>query len=193
VVIQITDYDEEEPLAAWEAAFLPDWEWEAYEKEDDGVYFGRVKSPNTYGRWEYGSFSQDELETAGAYRTDTDLDEDAELVPDGGHPISEGDLGEVWFWYNPPADMIIQDEVGSYDVAGLFETEEEADRFLRSYAEKYGIDDTSHLEKYRASLSKEGQGPVFENIDPDQDRLDDSFDDPLRDQRVIPEFHEPGE
>ena len=45
----ITDYDEEEPLASWEGAFLPEWEWEAYDKEDDGLYFGRVKSPNTYG------------------------------------------------------------------------------------------------------------------------------------------------
>jgi len=169
---------------------LPDWEWEAYEKDEDGIYFGRVKSPNTYGRWEYGTFSQDQLETAGAYRTDTDLDEDAELFPDGGQPILEDDLEEIWLWYNPLADMIVQDEVGAYDAAGLFDTEEKADRFLRSYAEKYGIDDTSHLEKYRATLSKEGQGPVFEDIDVDYPRLDDSFDDPLENQRVVPKFDE---
>jgi len=53
-------------------------------------------------------------------------------------------------------------------------------------AEKYDIDDTSHLEKYRASLSLEGQGPVFGDIDPGQDRLEDSFDDPFeREQNTI--------
>jgi len=82
--------------------------------------------------------------------------------------------------------MIVQDEAGAYDVAGLFETEEDADRFLHSYAEKYDIDDTSHLEKYRASLSLEGQGPVFGDIDPGQDRLEDSFDDPFeREQNTL--------
>jgi len=71
-------------LASWEAAFLPNWEWEAYDKEEQDVYFGRVKSPNTYGKWEYGYFSQEQLETAGAYRTDLDPDDEAPLFPDGG-------------------------------------------------------------------------------------------------------------
>lgn len=84
--------------------------------------------------------------------------------------------------------MIVQDEVGAYNVVGLFATEEDADRFLHSYAEKYGIDDTSHLEKYRATLSLEGQGTVFEDIDPDQDRLDDSFGDPLDGQYEMSYF-----
>lgn len=88
-------------MAAWEAAFLPDWTWEAYEKkdEDEGLYFGRVKSPNTYGEWEYGYFSQDQLRQAGAYRIDLDLDDDEPLYPDGGE---------------------------AEDVAGIFETELEA-------------------------------------------------------------------
>lgn len=84
------DFDEDDPLAVWEAAFLPGWTWEAYEvderadvavdTDDDGelvtteatLYRGRVKSPNTYGRWEYGSFSAYELRQAGAFRTDED-------------------------------------------------------------------------------------------------------------------------
>lgn len=88
------DPEEGEPLATFEAAFLPNWEWEVYEVEqryvevvtgigDDGepetatatIYRGRVKSPNTYGSWEYGSFSTHDLETAGAFRTDADTDE----------------------------------------------------------------------------------------------------------------------
>lgn len=82
----ITEYEDEEPIASWEAAFLPDWEWEAYDKveEREGVYFGRVKSPNTYGKWEYGYFTQDQLEEAGAYRTDLDPDSDEPLYPGGG-------------------------------------------------------------------------------------------------------------
>lgn len=80
----MTDYDDEDPIASWEAAFLPNWEWEAYDKEQEDVYFGRVKSPNTYGRWEYGYFTQDQLEQAGAYRTDLDPSDDEPLFPDGG-------------------------------------------------------------------------------------------------------------
>lgn len=38
----------------------------------------------TYGRWEWGTFTRDQLETAGAYRVDTD-EEDADLYPDGGY------------------------------------------------------------------------------------------------------------
>lgn len=73
-------------MAQWKAAFLPDWEWEAYDKntEEDGLYFGRVRSPNTYGNWEYGYFSEDQLRTAGAYRTDVDPDEEPRF-PDGGY------------------------------------------------------------------------------------------------------------
>lgn len=73
-------------MARWEAAFLPDWKWEAYDKveEEDGLYFGRVKSPNTYGNWEYGYFSKEQLEEAGAYRTDLEPDDEDPLYPDGG-------------------------------------------------------------------------------------------------------------
>lgn len=87
----ITDFDSEKPLATWKAVRLPDWEWEAYEKEDDELYFGRVRSPNTYGNWEYGYFTADQLRTAGAYRTDTDSD-DIELFPDGGYRESSTQL-----------------------------------------------------------------------------------------------------
>ena len=82
----VDDYDdtEEEPLAAWEALLLPDWRWEAFKKEDDGLYYGRVRSPKTYGDWEYGHFTQDQLEEAGAYRVDTDLDDNEPVFPDGG-------------------------------------------------------------------------------------------------------------
>lgn len=72
-------------VAAWEALLLPNWRWEALEKEEDGRYYGRVKSPNTYGNWEYGYFTNEQLETAGAYRVDTDLDRDEPLYPDGGY------------------------------------------------------------------------------------------------------------
>jgi len=67
---------------------LPDWRWEALEKEDEELYYGRVKSPNTYDNWEYGYFTQDQLEEAGAYRVDTSIDE-GELFPDGGFELAE--------------------------------------------------------------------------------------------------------
>lgn len=67
---------------------LPEWRWEAFDKKEDDVYYGRVKSPNTYGNWEYGYFTQDQLEEAGAYRVDTEI-EDGELFPDGGQYLSD--------------------------------------------------------------------------------------------------------
>lgn len=43
-----------------------------------------MKSPNTYGNWEYGYFTQEQLEEARAYRVDVD---DGEPFPDGGIPL----------------------------------------------------------------------------------------------------------
>lgn len=77
----------EEPLAVWEALLLPGWRWEAYEKTDENLYFGRVKSPNTYGQWEYGYFSTKQLETVGGYRVDT-VAGDEERFPDGGYELT---------------------------------------------------------------------------------------------------------
>lgn len=87
------DYENDDPLAVFDAAFLPDWQWEVYEVQErdvevvtgmeDGepitetttIYHGRVKSPNTYGKWEYGTFSTSDLKTAGAFRVDKDTGE----------------------------------------------------------------------------------------------------------------------
>lgn len=79
-------------MAAWEALLLPDWRWEAFEKEEDeeeGLYFGRVRSPNTYGDWEWGYFTQSQLEEAGAYRVDTEIESEEDVFPDGGYELSE--------------------------------------------------------------------------------------------------------
>lgn len=48
-----------------------------------------MKSPLTYGNWEYGYFTQKQLEEAGAYRVDTEIDDDAEPYPDGGYLLTE--------------------------------------------------------------------------------------------------------
>ena len=69
------DFDADEPLAVFEAAFLPAWQWEVYAVEDDGAYYGRVSSPSTFGGYDYGRFSRTELRTGGAFRTDEDMGE----------------------------------------------------------------------------------------------------------------------
>jgi hypothetical protein len=79
-----SDYEDEDPIAEWEALLLPSWKWEAFRKEDEGLYFGRVKSSLTYDDWEWGYFSQDQLEEAKAYRVDSDLSGDEPVFPDGG-------------------------------------------------------------------------------------------------------------
>lgn len=45
-----------------------------------------MKSPNTYGNWEYGYFSQEQLEEARAYRVDENIDDTEPVFPDGGFP-----------------------------------------------------------------------------------------------------------
>lgn len=68
--------------------------------------------------------------------------------------------------------MILQEEVEPHQVVGFFDTENDPDRFIHSYAEHYGLDDVSHLEKYSAELSNEGKGPNLEEDSKDAGELD---------------------
>lgn len=90
-----------------------------------------------------------------------------DFMPDGGREYPDQEDGlqipnpqpeRVWFWYNPSTDSIVQEEVEPYDVRGVFETEDDADRFLDWYADQYGVEDTSHLELYSADIEMEGYG-----------------------------------
>lgn len=85
---QDADTTDETPIATFAATDAPGWTWEVLEVEtedadvvlgvEDGepivayttIYFGRVKSPFTHGRWEYGTFTKRDLRQAGATRTD---------------------------------------------------------------------------------------------------------------------------
>ena len=63
----------EEPLAVFASARAPGWEWQAFRVEreqPETVYYGRVRSPLTNDRWEYGTFTETELETADAREVD---------------------------------------------------------------------------------------------------------------------------
>lgn len=93
-----------------------------------------------------------------------------DFVPDGGYPYGPDGVqidnpapDRVWFWYNPAADHVVQEEVEPYDVRGVFETENDAYRFVDWYAERYGLDETSHLELYSAAIAYEGQGRTYVN------------------------------
>lgn len=55
-------------------------------------------------------------------------------------------------------DSIVQEEVESCGVRGVFDTLADAYRFLDWYAEQYSVEDTSHLELYAAELELEGHG-----------------------------------
>jgi hypothetical protein len=88
-----------------------------------------------------------------------------DFVPDGGYPESKDGLqienpspDEVYFWYNPAADHIVQEEIEPYDVRGMFETEDDAYRFIDWYADRYSLDDTAHLELYSAEIEYQSQG-----------------------------------
>jgi hypothetical protein len=62
-----------------------------------------VKSSLTYGDWEWGYFSQEQLEEAKAYRVDTDLDSNEPVFPDGGL------LAEV---YETELEALLEEEEG---------------------------------------------------------------------------------
>jgi hypothetical protein len=83
----IDEYEDQEPLACWEAYRLPDCQWEAYEQDGEDGYYGRVKNPMTFGRWAWGYFSKDELRNAAAYRVD--IEDDEQLFPDGGYTVEK--------------------------------------------------------------------------------------------------------
>jgi hypothetical protein len=91
-----------------------------------------------------------------------------DFVPDGGYPEPDDGLqienpspDNVFFWYDPAADHLIQEEIEPYDVRGLFETEDDAYRFIDWYADRYGMDDTAHLELYSAEIEYQGQGRSY--------------------------------
>ena len=61
--------DEDDPLAVFVSERAPEWEWQAFcidRETPETVYYGRVRSPLTNGRWEWGTFSQSDLNTADA-------------------------------------------------------------------------------------------------------------------------------
>lgn len=83
-----------------------------------------------------------------------------DFMADGGTELQIPNTrpDEVYFWYNPSLDSIVQDEVEPYTVKGVFASKADAEGFLDWYADRYDIPDTSHLELYRANLSLEGYG-----------------------------------
>lgn len=93
------------------------------------------------------------------------------LHSDGGMQIDNPAPGRVWFWYNPSLDTIVQEEVEPYDIRGVFESEDDAKRFLDWYAEQYDVDDTSHLELYSAEIQLEGFGRKY--LDGDSERSEE--------------------
>ncbi|HET7325476.1 MAG TPA: hypothetical protein VFJ06_14205 [Halococcus sp.] len=63
------NFDEDDPIAVFVSECAPGWEWQAFSidrETPETVYYGRVRSPLTGGRWEWGTFSQSDLDTADA-------------------------------------------------------------------------------------------------------------------------------
>lgn len=110
----------------------------------------------------------------------------ADFAPDGGYPVDEPEPpaqdremqienpapDAVYFWYDPAADYIVQEEVDPYDVRGVFESRDDAAQFLEWYADSYGDDAASHLELYSADLAYEGQGSDHRSQDAAADSPD---------------------
>ncbi|EMA47783.1 hypothetical protein [Halococcus salifodinae] len=65
--------DEDDPIAVFVSERAPGWEWQAFSTDretPETVYYGRVRSPLTRGDWEWGTFSESDLESVGAQEVD---------------------------------------------------------------------------------------------------------------------------
>ena len=104
------------------------------------------------------------------------LDDFERFAPDGGSHLQIGNPRPetLYFWYDPSVDLLVQAEVEPYDVRGLFETEDDAFRFLKWYADQYAIEDTTHFELYAADLEHRGYGLLTQ----DGDREPESIEEP---------------
>ena len=61
--------DEDDPIAVFVSERAPGWEWQAFcidRETPETVYYGCVRSPLTDGRWEFGTFTESDLESADA-------------------------------------------------------------------------------------------------------------------------------
>ena len=67
-----------------------------------------MSSPLTYDTGEWGYFTEEQLRTAGAYRTDVEVDDDEELFPDGGY---REDPAQAKF-YETEFDALLEDRGG---------------------------------------------------------------------------------
>lgn len=138
-------------------------------------------------RWHYREAVEllDESYEALLTRSNKESTEE-ELVADGGQQIPNPQLDSVWFWYDPAADWIIQEEVEPYEVVGLFQTRGDATQFIERYADQYDLEDTTHFELYRAELEYVDNGPLLEpgSEDGEED---------LPEQAGLGQFHQEGD
>lgn len=62
------------PYEIWQNAFMPGWEWrvlkkwQANDSKPFARYFCAVKSPMTYGEWEYGDTYVSDIKIGGAFK-----------------------------------------------------------------------------------------------------------------------------
>jgi len=112
--------------------------------------------------------------------------EEEELKADGGQQIPNPQPDSVWFWYDPAADWIIQEEVDPYEVVGLFGTRGDATQFIEWYTDQYDLEDATRFELYRAELEYVDNGPLLE---PGSKKSEQD----LPEQAGLGQFHDEGD
>lgn len=104
---------------------------------------------------------------------------------------ADDDTDELWFWYNPSLDSLVQDQGPSQQVHGLFDSESEAREHLEHTGDDYL--NTTHLELYRATVTLEDieqtQPGTEDRADLD-DRADTIDQMNVLDQRTLQQFVE---
>jgi hypothetical protein len=67
---------------------------------------------------------------------------------------SDGGDHDVYLWYNPETNAVVQEEVSPGLWTGLFDQREEAVAFLETYREENDLDEVSHLSLYGAEIDE---------------------------------------
>lgn len=136
-----------------------------FEEEEDARTYLRQKA-EIGSKQEYDNLSLHKLRSKKIGEAVEELTNQAgigDFVPDGGHQIPNPQPEKVWFWYDPAADYIVQEEVEPYDVRGVFETTLDANKFLNWYANRHDIQDATRYELYSTDITYEGQGRIYDN------------------------------
>lgn len=115
-----------------------------------------MKFPLTHDNWEWGYFTQNQLEKAGAYRTDAEIGDDEDVFPDGGEIVPGRGRATLYYWMDPETGgALYHTEAYDDEAAPFFPSTDEAVRFFEQQAEQIDEDRYERMSLYKARVTKD--------------------------------------